>query len=41
MPKVDGYKSSYPVYCNAENIDMLSIEGYFSFRKERSLIGHG
>ena len=37
MPKIDVYKSSYPVCCSAGNIDMLSTEGFFTLKKERSI----
>ena len=37
MPKIDVYKSSYPVCCSAGNIDMLSTEGVFTLKKERSI----
>ena len=33
-------KSSYLVYCSAENIDMLSTEGFFTSTKERSNTVH-
>ena len=33
-------KSSYLVYCSAENIDMLSTEGFFTSTKERSSTVH-
>ena len=35
MPKIDVYKSSYPVYCRAGNIDMLST--VLTLKKERSI----
>ena len=37
VPKIDVYKSSYPVYCRAGNIDMLSTEAFFTLKKERSI----
>ena len=41
IPKIDVYKSSYPAYCYAQlsagNFNMLSNEGFFAFRKERSI----
>ena len=40
MPKIDVYKSSYMVYGSAENIDMLSTEDFFIFKKERSITAH-
>ena len=33
MPKIDVYKSPYPVCCSAGNIDMLSTEGFFYLEK--------
>ena len=33
MPKIDVYKSSYPVYGNAVNTNMLSTEGIFYLEK--------
>ena len=40
IPKIDVYKSSCPVYCRAGSIDMLSTEGFFTIKKERSLTAH-
>ena len=38
---MDIYKSSYPVYGNAGNIDMMSTEGcFFTVKKERSITAH-
>ena len=34
MPNIDVYKSSYSVYGSAGNIDVLSTEGFFTFKKE-------
>ena len=37
MPKIDVYKSSNPVYGSAGNIDMLSNEGLFTFKRKGPL----
>ena len=34
MPKIDVYKSSHLVYGSTGNIDMLSTEEFFIFKKE-------
>ena len=38
--KIDVYISSYLVYSSAQNIDMLSTERFFTFKKERFITVH-
>ena len=38
MPKIDGYKSSYPVYGSAGNIDVVSTEGFSTVDYEVSAL---